>query len=457
MNRPLIVPLLLSTLFIFIFSSYSLIKHFSFNTHALDLGIFIQATYLYGQGELPFSSLKHMVILGDHFDPILLPLSFILKPFPTAETLLVFQAALVSLSLIPIYFIVLHKLKNFPLAFTLSLAYISAPSILRGIDFDFHPGTASLLPLSLILYGWYFKKPVIYWLSFLLGLTFKEDVTFYFFGLGLYEFITEKNIRLGSITCLAAALSFYLIKFKIMPFFWPTAAETYISTSSLPLTNPVDLLLLYLTKPLSIIDTFFNSPIKTANIDYIFRQFGFLSIFSPLSWFTVIPYLYLRFSSSLTYLWGYEFHNNATFTPFLAVAAAFYLEKFKSHKKLVVLFLLFFIMTGGLAPYGSFWLMFPFPTVNSKSVGYLYQALKQIPPQAKISAQNTIVPHVSNRKILYLFPEIADADYIILDTNLNTYPLSPENLHQKIDQLRNSKSYQIFLENKTLIVFKKTL
>lgn len=152
MMQKLILPGLLTAIFIIIFSLYSLNRHFSFNSHAFDLGIYTQAIYLYSQNLTPFSTLKHMILLADHFGLILLLLSPIYKLFPIASTLLVLQAIFVAVSSIPIYFIALDKLKNVTVSFLITLSYLTSVGILSGINFDFHLTTISVLPLSLILY-----------------------------------------------------------------------------------------------------------------------------------------------------------------------------------------------------------------------------------------------------------------------------------------------------------------
>jgi hypothetical protein len=49
--------------------------------------------------------------------------------------------------------------------------------------------------------------------------------------------------------------------------------------------------------------------------------------------------------------------------------------------------------------------------------------LKEIPPDASVSAQTTLVPHLSERQYIYLFPyAVNHADYIFLDARAYTYP-----------------------------------
>jgi len=49
--------------------------------------------------------------------------------------------------------------------------------------------------------------------------------------------------------------------------------------------------------------------------------------------------------------------------------------------------------------------------------------LSEIPDDASVSAQTNLVPHLSERKSIYLFPyAVGDADYILLDVPGYTYP-----------------------------------
>ncbi len=450
----IILPTLLATIFIIIFSLHSLNRHFSFNSHAFDLGIHTQAIYLYSQGLTPFSTLKHMPILADHFGPILFLLSPIYRYFPSASTILVIQAIFVALSSIPIYLIAQDKLKNTIVSFLITLAYLTSTGIIAGITFDFHLATISVLPLSLMLYSYYFNKWKMYWLILFLTITFKEDVLIFILGLGIFQ-LFQRKIKWGSLTIIFALISIYIIKFQVMPYLWKGADAGYISTSILPLNSPIDVILLFITRPSIFTDVIFNSPIKIQTIDALYRQFAFLPILSPLSWLTVFPALFLRFSSTSTHFWTTNWHYNANLTPFLAVSTVLALKRFQLPLLPFIIFLIFFLITGGLAPNGMVWAVIQKPTQDFSRFQYIHDAIKDIPDSAAVSAQSPLVPHLANRKNIYLFPEIYGAEYIVLDTTLSSYPMNPTELENKISALKKSKYWQIIKENKKLIIFKK--
>src|SRR3989344_6995323 len=138
MSTKFLTPFLLFILFFLIFSANTINRHLTFNSHAFDLGIYTQAIYLYSQGQLAFSTLKDMILLADHFGPILILLSPVYKIFPNPITLLIIQSLFVSLSGIPIYLIALDRLKNSNLAFVITLSYLTSVGILNAVGFDFH-------------------------------------------------------------------------------------------------------------------------------------------------------------------------------------------------------------------------------------------------------------------------------------------------------------------------------
>ncbi|MCL5784965.1 MAG: DUF2079 domain-containing protein [Patescibacteria group bacterium] len=453
-NSHSVSAFLLATLFLIIFSNLSIYKHLTYNSAALDLGIYVQASFLYGHLQIPYSTILHQLTLADHFGPIMLLLSPIYTLFPSAVTLLIIQAAFVAFSSIPIFLIAQDKLKNILISFLITLAYLTSPGLLSAIGFDFHLATISVLPLSWLLYAWYFKKWNLYWLVLVLCILFKEDVPVFIFGLGIFQ-ILQKEKKIGLITAIFAVFSFYLIKFTIIPWLSPGSENLDIGTSILPLNDPLTLGLLFFTHPTIFSDLLFNSPIKINTLDFVYRQFAFLSILSPLSWLTVFPALYLRFTSTIPNYWGTAFHYNANLQPFLAVSAILGIAKFHLPQKVVFYLLLFFLVFGSLSPFSAIWVLPQLNIADGVHFGYLNQALLKIPSNEAVSAQSPIVPHIANREKIYMFPDVYDAQYIILDEALSSYPMRPQTVIDDIAMLKKSPDWQLEMEIKRLVIFKK--
>lgn len=426
---------LLTIFFFLLFTYHTLYRHRTYNSHAFDLGIYTQAIYLYSQGLTPLSTLKHMNILGDHFGPILFLLSPIYRLFPYPETLLIIQAFFVSTSGIFIYLIALDKLKDKLQSFIITCAYLSAPGILSAINFDFHLATISVLPLSLMLYCWYSRKWKLYWFSLLFSILFKEDVPIFIVGLGFFSLI-KKQTRLGILTLIFGFLSYYLIKYQIMSHISSGAENAYINTLVLP-------------------SLLFNSPTKIHTLVTLYGQFLFLPFLSTLSWVSVFPYLLIRFSSNLAPYWGTSFHYNANLAPFLVTSAIFSLKKIHFPKYLINTLLILAVIISNFYLNHVILDTFHLDPGDIEKFNYLNNTLKVIPIDKTISAQSPIVPHLANREKIYMYPEINDADYIILDYSLISYPINPQTLKDNISLLKKSKIWKIFDQNQTLIVFKR--
>ena len=54
--------------------------------------------------------------------------------------------------------------------------------------------------------------------------------------------------------------------------------------------------------------------------------------------------------------------------------------------------------------------------------------LAQIPLDAPVSAQGPIAPHVSNRRTVYVFPTVRDAEYVVLDERADLFPVHLQTL-----------------------------
>ncbi len=454
LSKILLPQVLLAILATLIFSAHSINRHLSFNSHALDLGIFTQATFLYSEGQIAYSTLKNTVLLTDHFDPILIIIFPLYKIFPSPILLLFLQSLFVSLTIIPLYLIVKDNVENKVISLLLIITYLTSPLLLRAVSFDFHPGTLALLPLSTLLYGWYFRKTKIYWISFFTTFLFKEEVFFYIFGLGIYQLLI-RQFRLGLLTTFLSTAIFYLIKFQLMPLFSPN--PSYIQSLTLPLLDLQQLFILFKDNPSTFIYSIFNAPEKISTLDEVFRQFGYLSLLSPLALVTILPFLYLRFNSSLTYLWGSTFHNNAPFLIFLLIGTVFVIRTYRLSNKFSYLFLLIFFFYNLILSDLLFFKVLSSLKANNTSYKYISQSISSISKGSSVSAQTTIVPHLSNREKIYLFPDIKDAEFIILNTSLNTYPLSKRELIEKINLLKQSNAWILEKQNQDLYIFKRKL
>jgi hypothetical protein len=75
---------------------------------------------------------------------------------------------------------------------------------------------------------------------------------------------------------------------------------------------------------------------------------------------------------------------------------------------------------------------------------------KLIPKNAVVSAHQQAVPHLAFRDTIYLFPEIRNAQYIVLLNEQVPYPLTPQQLLEEEKKLRASKEWRILYDAREL-------
>jgi hypothetical protein len=61
--------------------------------------------------------------------------------------------------------------------------------------------------------------------------------------------------------------------------------------------------------------------------------------------------------------------------------------------------------------------------------------IAQIPPDAAVSAQDRLNPHVSGRRTVYIFPRVDDADSVLLDVTGPAWPQHPSDLRRSVEAL----------------------
>ena len=89
-----------------------------------------------------------------------------------------------------------------------------------------------------------------------------------------------------------------------------------------------------------------------------------------------------------------------------------------------------------------------------------HDILQTIPKNVKISSQGPIVPHLRNYKFVKVFPyqnnfSYENADYIIINKQLDSFPVSKKELNNINETIFNSKSWKNIYDDGNIYVYKK--
>ncbi|MEE1755899.1 DUF2079 domain-containing protein [Streptomyces sp. SP18CS02] len=133
------LPYLLALAFLVAYTMLSVLRYHRMDTRSWDLGIFEQAIRGYAWLQAPVADLKGpgTNILGDHFSPVTALLAPAYRLFPTPVTLLVAQAALFALAVIPVTRASTRLLGRVP-GGAIGVAFGLSWGMQRAVDFDFH-------------------------------------------------------------------------------------------------------------------------------------------------------------------------------------------------------------------------------------------------------------------------------------------------------------------------------
>jgi uncharacterized membrane protein len=124
------------------FAAYDLLSVFKYLRLApgsWDLGIFTEYVYQIAHLHAPIVAIRGsgFNLLGDHFQPIVALIAPVFRLFPTPETLLVVQALLTAISVIPVCRAARELLGTWP-SRGIGLAYGASWGLQQMINFDFH-------------------------------------------------------------------------------------------------------------------------------------------------------------------------------------------------------------------------------------------------------------------------------------------------------------------------------
>ena len=188
---------------------YGIYYYRGYHAPNFDFGLFCNMFYNMKTKLLPLVTSERDMLLS-HFAVHISPIYYLLLPFyalfPTPETLLVLQGAVIASGLIPLYLLAKkYKLPN-AVILLLSTAYAFSPALCAGTFFGLHEN-CFLVPL--LLWTFYFfetEKPLATVISALLVCMVKEDAAVYIAFFALYVIFGRKKVRDGILyLCLAGA------------------------------------------------------------------------------------------------------------------------------------------------------------------------------------------------------------------------------------------------------------
>ncbi|MGI5165770.1 DUF2079 domain-containing protein [Spirillospora sp. CA-253888] len=310
-------PYLLAAVFGVLYALMSITRHLRYETRSWDLGIFDQVVGSYARLQAPVSDLKGpgFNILGDHFSPVTALIAPFYRLFPTPVTLLVAQAVLIAVSVVPVTRAARRALGD-AAGLAIGAAYGLSWGLQRAVDFDFHEicFAVPLIAFSLeaLLRGrWY---AALAW-ALPLGLV-KEDLGPTTAALALVVLLRARRSDPRAAGAAFGAMVFGLVLCALtltvlIPAFNGEGGYDYWSKMGEG------------AGPLAGWDT----KVRTL-LWLVLPTTGLLALRSPLL-IAAIPTLGWRMTSGYEYYWGTDWHYSAVLMPIVTLALVDALPRFR--------------------------------------------------------------------------------------------------------------------------------
>jgi uncharacterized membrane protein len=303
----------------------AVLQHVHFET-GLDLSLADQAVWNYSHFHAPFSSILGKDILGDHFSPLVAILTPLYWIWSDPRMLLIAQSALVAASIVPVFLFASERLGR-GAAYAVALAYAIYWPTQVGVAYDFHEvAFAPLLIALTILYTERRQWPAM-WISVVLLLCVKEDMSLLVLFLGIY-LLTRGEWRNGLALILVGAVWYELAVSVVIPALSGGAGYAHWAYGELGKNLPQALLAL-LKAPWRLVTIAVTPFTKVETMAALFTPFLFLAFGSRLM-ILAIPLLAERFLASDPQFWQTHFQYSVPIAPVIAMAAIDSLAKLRA-------------------------------------------------------------------------------------------------------------------------------
>ncbi len=505
----------LVTLAAALFSAYFIYLHTgrqdAYLTPAEDLGTYNQAIWNILHGTFIHQTICNIVSdtncyslngisrFAIHFEPILLPISLVYLALPDPKTLLVLQTLVVAMGAFPAFWLARLRLRNEFVAVGVAILYLLYPALQQAEVFDFHGVTLTAALLMFTLYFMYTRRTLWLFVFAILSMACKEEIPLVIAFFGLWTMLFQQRWRSGlalvglSVVWLGVVLLVYRVA---SPTGHPLLGSRYAYLGS----GPLQIVRNVVTHPLSLL---YQHVLEHSHRQYLIvllAPAAFLPLLSPWVLVLAVPSLAVNLFSSDPNQYLGIFQYSAEIVPvlifstiesivFIVWLVKWYIRQLRDARaaaapkteqvsdaaparpgtpwmrwaqpvglSLLLALALFAVVrqdfTYGAMPFsrGFGW---PHVTAHDQLAGPIES---MIPASASVSAQSNLVPHVSQRTHIYLFP-YGDtvADYIFLDVTGYTYPFNSPQYIVEVKKVLLSGNYGVVTAQDGYLLLKRGL
>jgi uncharacterized membrane protein len=373
--------------------------------------------------------------LGEHFSPALILLSPLYWLWPDARVLFVAQSAALALSVVPCYWFVRRRYPR--LALVVGIALLLNPALLEVALGEFHEIVLAVPLLSWALVALFDSRGraqlIGIWAGLLGALLVKEEVAVIVATVGVYLLVTaffrhphstgkaarEPGAMTGLIL-LVIAIGWLGFVLGLLPTVLSTAVSHWQDRFGDIAPTPLQGAMRLLSDPAYTVGRYLSTA-KWQAVARVLWPLALLPLLSPSVFalsLPVIGYLLLSSKASVSQL---QVWYVAPLLPVLFVATAAAIARSPLPRARLFTLALLVASAAGYALLGQGPLAIHFEAARfdeNERTSCGARLMDLVPPEASLSAQDNLIPHLAHRRVLYVFPSLGDplAEYVALDS-----------------------------------------
>ncbi len=463
-NKPWLVGLIFFAIVVALYLFIIITKYQSWGYPARDLGIFDQAIWHLSRFEEPASTIRGYANLwADHFHPILIAVAPLYWLWSDPRIILILQGVIIAAGVFPVIGIArLWFPKSWLIPVSVAVVYAGYAGLQKAIDFGFYPENF-FAPLALFAVYFLLKKGHVgYWIFITLLLCLKENISLYIVALSTsLLMITGREYRRILFSTVAIALIWFILVYKIViPHFAGAGQYQYLSYSQLG-SSLVEMATTLVTNPLYSLKILTNPLVKLETLTGVLGSGAYLLALTPFS-IAALPMLAENFLSDRNLLWVFGFHYQAAIIVPIVLGIAWYVRSLNQVqiRKIVVVWAALSCLAIGYIVDGPIFLFgknYRFDQFTERtSLAKEFQIF--IPADASVTAQDTLAPALTHRKVIYDLPRDIDinsftTDFVVLTLDYSTFPFDEAKIKETINLLRKNDNYKLVRQYQNTYIF----
>jgi len=453
------------------FATLSVLRDRAFLTGRFDLGNMVQAVWSTAHGHpLQVTELGGDQIsrLAAHVDPILVLFAPLWWIWPSADLLLVVQAAAIALGALPVFWLARKHLGSGTAALGFALAYLLLPAVQWLTLNEFHP-VALATPLLLFAFWFLDEDRIVPFAVFaVLACASKEEIPLVVAGFGIWYAVARRRYAVGAAIAAVGATWAALAIGLVIPHYNHGASSSFYSRYSEVGGSPRGVLQTAVTHPWRLVE----KALGHRGVHYLIQlalPLAALWAAAPLVLIAAVPDLAVNLLSATPTQTSIHFHYTAGIVPPLVVASVLGAARLRGHARPEALALL----AVGAALVGNYRLG-AIPLWNELPGGQVFQAdatrssphneialraLRLIPDGVAVSAGNSLGAHLSARRRILSFPYVQDATWIAADETSPGWAdrIAPIPAATALARLRRNPAWKLVFEDDGVLVFRRVL